>query len=205
MPIDVVHVDMINHDVLNHHLNTSQVSGPQKFDDSTSAIGNGSGGHSGNSGVGQREFFDEANINATSMEDHNDDLHRLMKLANYSSTDGLMKPTLGNNSNDDIKIKIQDLSKLESCASKDGLNVTEDKSTTNIYESDDEEKNCAKTTFKNTSREEQFKLIPSLDKSSIEMSKLKGSYLSGQSEFETSREMGFQELEEKYLHYKKTA
>ena len=68
VPVDVVNVDMINNDVLNHNLNTSQMSQPQKFDDSTSAIGNGSGGNSGNSGHGQREFFDETNIHASSID-----------------------------------------------------------------------------------------------------------------------------------------
>lgn len=104
---------------------------------------------------------------------------------------------------EDAKLRVKDYNKLDNFIKED--DDDEEKSSTNIYESDDEEKNCTKTTFKNNSREEQLKLIPALDKSSIEMCKLKESCLSGQSEFETSREMGYQELEEKYLHYKKTA
>ena len=37
------------------------------------------------------------------------------------------------------------------------------------------------------------------------MSKMRESCLSGQSDFRTNREMGYQELEEKYNHYRKTA
>ena len=113
-----------------------------------------------------------------------------MKMANYNSTDGLIKSVNYNTNDQDVRNRAKDHSKLESLIKED-LNDDEEKSSTNIYESDDEEKNCTKTTFKNNSREEQLKLIPSLDKSSIEMCKLKESCLSGQSEFETSREMGF--------------
>lgn len=124
------------------------------------------------------------------MDDNPDDMQRLMKLAN-------------SNQNDEIKIKIKDY-KLESF---DQESIGIEEAGTKIYESDDEEKNYTKTTFKNSSREEHLKLIPSLGQSVLEMSKFRESCLSGsgQSEFRTNREMGFQELEEKYNHYKKTS
>lgn len=102
------------------------------------------------------------------------------------------------NGNDEIKIKVKDYQ-------IDNLDKDDDAETgTKFYESDDEEKNYTKTNLKNNSREEQLKLIGSV----IEMPKMREmreSCLSGQSDFRTNREMGFQELEEKYAHYKKTA
>lgn len=107
-----------------------------------------------------------------------------------------------NNGNDEIKIKVKDYQ-------IDNLDKDDDAETgTKFYESDDEEKNYTKTNLKNNSREEQLKLIPSFGASVIEMPKMREmreSCLSGQSDFRTNREMGFQELEEKYAHYKKTA
>ena len=61
----------------------------------------------------------------------------------------------------------------------DQENISIEEAGTKIYESDDEEKNFTKTTFKNNSREEHLKLIPGLGASVLEMSKLRASCLSG--------------------------
>lgn len=59
----------------------------------------------------------------------------------------------------------------------------------NIYESDEEDKNASRT----NSNEEKG--------GDLEMQKLSGHH----KEEETTRDMGFYELEEKYLHYKRTS
>lgn len=129
------------------------------------------------------------------LDENPDDMHNLMKLANH-------------NNQDDIKIRIKDY-KVESFQQSE---IDIEEAGTKIYESDDEEKNYTKTTFKNNSREEQLKLMPSrestLGQSMLEMTKFRESCLSGsgQSEFKTNRsEISYQELEERYLHFKKSS
>ena len=92
------------------------------------------------------------------LDDNTDDMQQLMKLTN-------------SNNNDEIKIKMKDY-KLEGF---DHDNISIEEAGTKIYESDDEEKNFTKTTFKNNSREEQLKLIPSLGQSVLEMTKFRES------------------------------
>lgn len=116
------------------------------------------------------------------MDENPDDMHSLMQSTNTGG-------------NEDIKIKVKDYN----VENDDSVEPAE-----KFYESDDEEKNYTKTNM-NNSREDQLKLIPSFGASVIEMGKMRESCLSGQSDFKTNREMGYQELEEKYNHYRKTA
>ena len=79
------------------------------------------------------------------------------------------------NNNDEIKIKVKDY-KFEGFEQEE---IAIEEAGTKIFESDDEEKNLTRTTFKNTSRDEHHKLIPSLDNSMLEMTKMRQSCLSG--------------------------
>jgi len=80
------------------------------------------------------------------------------------------------NNNDEIKIRVKDY-KFEGFEQEE---ISIEEAGTKIFESDDEEKNYTRTTFKNTSRDENLKLIPSLDNSMIEMTnKMRQSCLSG--------------------------
>ena len=73
----------------------------------------------------------------------------------------------------------------------------------NIYESDEEDKpvpNSTKYSAEEKGRGEHLYKKQKEDKGDIEMQKL-----TAKAEPETTREMGFYELEEKYLHYKRAA
>ena len=141
-----------------------------------------------NNNSGERGYFEDTQVNPNSIETMDD-----------NPDDNMMLMRLSQGGNDDIKIKVKDYEIDE--FNKDDPETE----ATKFYESDDEEKNYTKANLKNNSREEQLKLVPSIEGSMIEMEKLRASCLSGESDFKTDRELGFQELQEKLKHFRKTA